>query len=171
MARWSQRRDDLMASRRAGAMTSSVPDSVGAMKTGRSLASVLGWLSATTCALVGIAYAGESELEAVRAFLATLAGLGALALAAVSLWQALTAGGARTLLLILLSVLAAGFVAANVLALVAASSGVPEVPEPLHVLGTISGAALYLEALVDVSTSLLEARKRSRDPMDGATPV
>jgi hypothetical protein len=45
------------------------------------------------------------------------------------------------------------------------------VPEPLHILGTISGVALYLEALVDVSTSLLEARKRSRDALDGATPV
>ena len=135
------------------------------------MASVLGWISAATCALIGIAYAGEPLFEAPGAFLATLAGLGAVALTAVSLWQALTVGGARTLLLILLSVLAAGFVAANVLALVAASSGVPEVPEPLHVIGTISGSALYLAALVDVSASLLEARKRSRDPMDGATPV
>jgi hypothetical protein len=160
-----------MASRFSGAITEGVPHNVEGVRNGRALASVLGWLSASTCALVGIAYAGEPEFEAARALLATLAGLGALALAAVSLWQALTASGARTLLLILLSFLAAGFVAANVLALVAASSGVPEVPEPLHILGTISGVALYLEALVDVSTSLLEARKRSRDALDGATPV
>jgi hypothetical protein len=140
------------------------------MTIGRSLASVLGWISAATCALIGIAYAGEPRFEAAGAFLATLAGLGALALAAVSLWQALTSGGARTVLLILLSVLAAGFVAANVLALVAASSGVPDVPKPLHVLGTISGSALYLEALVDVSASLLVAR-RSREPMAGTMPV
>jgi hypothetical protein len=137
---------------------------------GRLLASVLGWVSAVTCALVGIAYAGEPEFQAAGAFLATLAGLGALALAAVSLWQALTASGARTVLLILLSVLAAGFVAANVLALVASSGGVPNVPRTLHVLGTISGSALYLEALVDVSASLLVAR-RSREPMAGAMPV
>jgi hypothetical protein len=140
------------------------------MTIGRPLASVLGWISAATCALIGIAYAGEPQFEAGSAFLATLAGLGALALAAVSLWQALTSGGARTVLLILLSVLAAGFVAANVLALVAASSGIPDVPKPLHVLGTISGSALYLEALVDVSASLLVAR-RSREPMAGTMPV
>jgi hypothetical protein len=138
---------------------------------GRSLASVLGWLSAATCALTGIAYAGEPEFQAAGAFVATLAGLGALALAAVSLWQWLTASGARTVLLILLAVLAAGFVAANVLALVAPSEGVPQVPRTLHVLGTISGSALYLGALVDVSVSLFSARKRSRDPMVGAMPV
>src|SRR5688572_6017886 len=102
------------------------------MTIGRPLASLLGWISGATCALIGIAYAGESQFEAASAILATLAGLGALALAAVSLWQALTSGGARTVLLILLSVLAAGFVAANVLALVAASSGVPDVPKHLH---------------------------------------
>lgn len=140
------------------------------MTIGRPLASVLGWISAATCALIGIAYAGEPQFEAASAFLATLAGLGALALAAVSLWQALTSGGTRTVLLILLSVLAAGFVAANVLALVAASSGVPDVPKLLHVLGTISGSALYLEALVDVSASLLVAR-RSREPVAGVRPV
>jgi hypothetical protein len=140
------------------------------MTIGRALASVLGWIGAATCALIGIAYAGEPRFEAASAFLATLAGLGALALAAVSLWQALTSGGSRTVLLILLSVLAAGFVAANVLALVAASSGIAGVPKLLHVLGTISGSALYLEALVDVSASLLVAR-RAREPMAGAMPV
>jgi hypothetical protein len=72
--------------------------------------------------------------------------------------------------LILLAVLAAGFVAANVLALVASSEGVPQVPRTLHLLGTISGSALYLEALVDVSASLLVAR-RSRELMAGAMPV
>lgn len=111
--------------------------SVGTVSVGRPLASVLGWVSAATCALIAIAYAAEPEFEAVGDFVATLAGLGALALAAVSLWQTLTTGWARTLLLILLSVLAAGFVAANVLALVASSGGLPQVPRSLHVLGTI----------------------------------
>lgn len=147
------------------------PGSVGTVIVGRPLASVLGWVSASTCALIGIAYAGEPTSEPASAFVATLAGLGALALAAVSLWQTLTASGARTVLLILLSVLAAGFVAANVLALVASSEGVLQIPRTLHVIGTISGTALYLESLVDVSVSLFSARKRSGDPMVGATPV
>jgi hypothetical protein len=141
------------------------------MSVGRPLASVLGWVSAATCALNGIAYAGEPTFEPAGAFVATLAGLGALALAAVSLWQTFTADRARTALLILLSALAAGFVAANVLGLVASSEGVPQVPRTLHVVGTISGSALYLEALVEVSVSLFTARKRSRDPIVGAVPV
>lgn len=145
--------------------------SVRTVSVGRPLANVLGWASAATCALTGIAYAGEPELQAAGAFVATLAGLGALALAAVSLWQTLTAGGPRAVLLILLSILSAGFVAANVLALVASSEGVPQIPRTLHVLGTISGTALYLESLVDVSVSFFSSRKRSRDPMVGATPV
>jgi hypothetical protein len=145
--------------------------SVGTVSVGRPLASVLGWVGAATCALTGIAYAREPQFEGAGDFLATLAGLGALALAAVSLWQGLTAGGARTALLILLSVLAAGFVAANALALVASSSDVPEIPRPLHVIGTISGSALYLEALVDVSVSFLSGWRRPRDPLDRAMPV
>lgn len=141
------------------------------MSVGRPLASVLGWASAATCALTGIVYAGESTFGAAGAFLATLAWLGAAALAAVSLWQALTTSGARTALLILLAVLAAGFVAANVLAVVASSGGVPQVPRTLHLIGTISGSALYLEALLDVSVAFLSARKRPRDPMERVMPV
>jgi hypothetical protein len=137
----------------------------------RPLASVLGWVSAATCALTGIAYAGQPTFGGAGAFVATLAWLGAAALAAVSLWQTLTTSGARTALLILLAVLAAGFVAANVLALVASSEGVPQVPRTLHLLGTISGSALYLEALVDVSIAFLSARGAPGDPMDRAMPV
>jgi hypothetical protein len=135
------------------------------------MASLLGWAGAATCALIGIAHVREPHFEEAGAFLATLAGLGALALTAVSLWQALTDGGARTVLLILLSVLAAGFVGANALALVASSSGVPQVPRTLHALGTIFGSALYLDALVDVSVSFLSTRRRLRDPLDRAMPV
>lgn len=141
------------------------------MGVGRPLASVLGWVSAATCALIGIAYASGSPFGPAGAFVATLAWLGAAALAAVSLWQTLTAGGTRAVLMILLSVLAAGFVAANMLALVASSEGVPGVPRTPHLLGTISGAALYLEALVDVSVWFLSARRAPREPMERAMPV
>jgi len=141
------------------------------MSVGRPLASVLGWVSAATCALIGIAYVGEPSFGRAVAFVSTLAWLGAAALAAVTMWQTLTASGARTVLLILLSVLAAGFVAANVLALMASSEGVSQVPETLHVLGAISGSALYLEALADVSVTFLSARNGTRDPMERAMPV
>jgi hypothetical protein len=128
-------------------------------------------VSAATCALTGIVYAGEPTVGAAGAFVAALAWLGAAVLAAVSLWQTLTTSGARTALLILLAVLAAGFVAANVLALVASSAGVPQVPRTLHLIGTISGSALYLEALLDVSVAFLSVRKRPGDPMERAMPV
>jgi hypothetical protein len=137
----------------------------------RPLASVLGWVSAATCALTGIAYAGESSFGPAGPFVSTLAWLGAAAVAAVTLWQMLTTGGTRAALMILLSVLAAGFVAANTLALVASSEGVPGVPRNLHLVGTISGSALYLEALVDVSVSFLSAGRAPREPMERAMPV
>jgi hypothetical protein len=141
------------------------------MGVGRRLASVLGWASAITCALIGITYAGEPEFQSAGSFVAALAWLGAAAVAAVSLWQTLTTGGVRAALLILLSALAAGFVAANVLALVASSEGVPQVPRTLHVVGTISGSVLYVEALVDASVSFLSARRGPRDPLERAIPV
>lgn len=142
------------------------------MSLDRILAAVLGWTSAVTCALIGIDYWGEPELWPIGPFLATLAGLGALALAAVSTWQFGSAGGARTLLLILLASLAAAFVASNVLALVAADGGVPAVPRPLHVTGVVCGSALYLACLVDVSASLIARRPRSVPGANGhARPV
>lgn len=141
------------------------------MSVGRPLASVLGWVGAATCALIGIAYAREPQFEGTGEFLATLAGLGALALAAVSLWQAVTSDRARTVLLILLAVLAAGFVAANALALLADSSGVPRVPRTLHLVGATSGSALYLETIVDVSVSFLSVRGGPSEPLDRAMPV
>lgn len=154
VAGWLRVRGDLVTMNGSPTGGARRPDSFGTVSVGRPLASVLGWVGAATCALIGIAHAQEPQFEGAGEFLATLAGLGALALAAVSLWQAVTSDGARTVLLILLAVLAAGFVATNALALLADFSGVPRVPRTLHLVGAISGSALYLETIVDVSVFL-----------------
>jgi hypothetical protein len=116
------------------------------------------------CALIGIAYASAPELRRppIGGWLATLAALGAAALVAASIWQLRADGGTRTLVLVLLSVLASGFVAANVLALVAAEGGVPGVPHSLHVFGAAAGSALYVDALVDASLNFVRRVSNGR---------
>jgi len=130
------------------------------MRTGRPLVNALGSTSAATCALAAFCYAtSDLDVPPVGAWLATLAVLGAAAVAAVTLWQARTSGGARTMVLILLSALAATYVAASVLALVASAEGIRGVPRGAHVVGTVSGSALYIVTLVEVSVSLFTARR------------
>jgi len=97
-------------------------------------------------------------------WLATLGLLGASALGAAGLWQHLGEGIPRLIALVALSALSAGYVAANVLALAQGSAAqIPQTPRPLHVVGLVVGACLYLLSLVEASFAFRGPHSR-RDP-------
>jgi hypothetical protein len=135
------------------------------------LVSVTALVAAVSCASLSIPFvvnepATRTSLTAadVGIWLATLALLGGSALAAVGVWQHLAAPGLRLLLLIALTVLAAGFIAANAFAIIV--SGQPDLPEmwePAHWLGLSSGVVLYAVSIAEVSLLFLAGRPSAVD--------
>lgn len=116
---------------------------------------ILAVLAAAICLVNGVVYIGASRsagMADIGPWLATLGTLGGTALGAAGLWQYTGGGVPRLIALVTLSALAAGYVAANVLALVQGSANqIPQTPRPLHVAGLVAGAGLYLVSLVAAS--------------------
>lgn len=123
---------------------------------------VLAGVAAAVCLLTGVVYLGASARIGkpdLGPWLATLGALGGTALGAAGLWQRFGEGVPRLIALLLLAALSAGYVAANVLALVQGAE-IPRTPRPLHVAGLAVGAPLYLAALVESSLAF-RARPRA----------
>jgi len=125
---------------------------------------VMAAAAAATCLATGVAYlvsAGPSTPEGGEIWLGTLALLGGSALGAAGLWQYRGEGVPRLLALVLLSMLAAVYVAANTLALVASiDEPILGAPLPLHWAGVSVGAVLYIVTLVGASLAF-RARPRA----------
>jgi len=123
---------------------------------------LLAILAAAICLLTGIVYVGASRsagMVEIGLWLATLGALGGTGLGAAGLWQYVGEGVPRLLALVTLSALAAGYIAANVLALVQGSANqLPQTPRPLHIAGLIAGVCLYLVSLVDASLAFRARR-------------
>lgn len=123
------------------------------MRTGARVTLVLATTAAVVCLATGVVYVGASTPAGtpdVGAWLATLGGLGACTLGAAGLWQYEGVALPRLIALVVLSALAAGYVAANALALIQ-GAGIPGAPRPLHVAGLAVGGALYVVGLVEAS--------------------
>ena len=116
---------------------------------------VIAAAAAGTCFATAAAYfigAGPSTPEGGEVWLGTLALLGSSALGAAGLWQHRGEGIPRLLALVFLSLLAAAYVAANTLALVASvEEPIPGAPLPLHWVGVSVGTVLYVVTLVEAS--------------------
>ncbi|MGZ8596361.1 MAG: hypothetical protein ACXWYJ_11935 [Actinomycetota bacterium] len=125
---------------------------------------VLAAAAAATCLATGVAYlvsAGPSTPEGGEVWFGTLALLGGSLLGAAGLWQYRGEGVPRLLALVFMSMLAAAYVAANTLALVASVEGsIPGAPLPLHGVGVAVGAVSYVVTLVEASLAF-RARPRA----------
>ena len=112
----------------------------------------------------GIAYAlhpntsGEPPVQPVGWWLATLAFMGAIALGVTGLWQWRTNGGMRVLFLVLIAGLAAAWIAANTLAILAYGQGPPKISRAFHWAGLVVSALLFLFALAEASVAVLATR-------------
>ncbi len=124
---------------------------------------VLAVLAAAVCLVTGVAYLGAAAsagMADLGPWLATLGVLGGSALGAAGLWQYIGEGIPRLIALVVLSALAAGYVAANTLALVQGAE-IPQTPRQLHVVGLVASGTLYLAGLVEASRAF-----RGRRPSD-----
>lgn len=124
--------------------------------------------TAAICLATAVAYLADTEAlpEPVGVWLGTLGLLGASGLAAAGLWQQRSEAIPRLLALVLLSGLAAMYVAANVFALfVVPENELDGAPRVLHVAGLVAGIALYLLALWE-STRAFTAGRRPPEPVE-----
>jgi hypothetical protein len=122
---------------------------------------VLAVVAAAVCLSTAVAYlvrTDDADVPELGLWLGTLAALGGSALGAVGLWQFLGDGVHRLLALVVLSALAAAYVAANVLALLQPPGSFPDPPRFLHVAGTVAGAVLYAATLVVASRAFSRTR-------------
>jgi hypothetical protein len=123
--------------------------------------------TAGICLATAVVYLADTEApEPVGVWLGTLGLLGASGLAAAGLWQQRSEAIPRLFALVLLSGLAAMYVAANVFALfVVPETELDGAPRVLHVAGLVAGIALYLLALWE-STRAFTAGRRPVEPVE-----
>ncbi|HET9724386.1 MAG TPA: hypothetical protein VFR44_11180 [Actinomycetota bacterium] len=121
-------------------------------------------VTAVVCVATGAVYIGGTGTARPGDpdpgwWLATLGLLGGSALGVAGLWQYVSEAVPRLIALVALATLSAGYVAANVLALVASSGpGWPQAARPLHVVGTVLGGILYVVTLVEASRAFAHRR-------------
>lgn len=156
-----------MSSPRATFPTTPLPTSVESVGTDGRATLVLAVVTGALCATTGAVYVGGTGTAGPADahpgwWLATLALLGGSALGAAGLWQYVSEAVPRLIALVALATLSAGYVAANVLALVTSSApGWPQTARPLHAVGTAVGGVLYFATLVETSRAF--ARRRPGD--------
>jgi hypothetical protein len=112
--------------------------------------------------VIGIAYAlnpettGGRPAEPVGWWLATLAFIGAVALAATGLWQWISTGGMRVLFLATMAGLSAVWISANTVAILAHGEGPPAIPLALHWIGLAASGMLFIGSLAVATMSVLD---------------
>lgn len=138
--------------------------SVETVRAGDRATLVLALLAAALCLGTAGAYAGatiSAGMTDLGPWLATLGVLGGSALGAAGLWQHLGDGLPRLIALVVLSALAAGYVAANAFALILGSA-ITWAPRPLHAAGLSIGAVLYVVGLVEASRAFMRTHASRR---------
>jgi hypothetical protein len=119
------------------------------------------------CGLTGVAWAIVPDADEMGVVLLILAFLGGSALAAGAIWQREAGPKSRVFVLVLMAALSGGYVFANAIGLVAATSA-PEFTNglgPVRVAswtGAVAGGLLYILTLVE-GLSALRARDRALD--------
>lgn len=125
---------------------------------------VLALLAAALCLGTAGAYAGATTsagMTDLAPWLATLGVLGGSGLGAAGFWQHVGHGLPRLIALVVLSALAAGYVAANAFALILGTD-LPWAPRPLHTAGLTVGALLYVVGLVEASRAFMRTHASTR---------
>ena len=134
----------------------------------------VGFAGSAVLAAIGVGYALRPNTlsippEPVGWWLATLAFIGGIAIGAVTFWQSQAGGAVRLFFVVVLAGLAAGWMAASTLGILASGSGLPPVPVGLHWLGLSISTGLFFLSLVEATRSLRElpgreTRETSRLP-------
>jgi hypothetical protein len=122
---------------------------------------VIGLIGSAVLGAIGIAYAFNPHTlaippEPVGWWLATLAFIGGIVLAATAFWQWQTQGFVRLFFVVILAGLSAGWLAASTLGILTSGSDMPPIPVALHWIGLSNSTALFFLALVEATRSLRE---------------
>ena len=119
----------------------------------------LGLAGGANLGATGVAYSLNPHTlsippEPVGWWLATLAFIGGIALAATAFWQSQAQGFVRLFFVVILAGLSAGWIAASTLGILSSGSGLPYIPIALHWIGLTISTSLFFLALVEATRSL-----------------
>jgi hypothetical protein len=129
------------------------------MRSGPRMALALGLTGGANLGATGVAYTLNPHTlsippEPVGWWLATLAFIGGIAVAATAVWQWQAQGFVRLFFVVIMAGLSAGWIAASTLAILSSGSGLPYIPIALHWIGLTISTSLFFLALVEATRSL-----------------
>ena len=131
------------------------------MRSGPRIVLALGITGAALLAAIGVSYTLNPDTLSIPPapvgwWLATLAFIGGIALAATAVWQWQAGGVVRLFFVVVLAGLAAGWMAASTLGILTSTSDLPHIPTALHWSGLAISTGLFFASLVEATRSLRE---------------